>query len=435
MTERPALHPFRQVKARLKALAIDISPMRTSRDFRLVMASGLVTMLGSMVTYVTLPFQIKQLTGSYVAVGLVGAAELIPLVVFGLYGGTLADSVDRKVMVLVTEFAGMGLSGALLANALLPHPKIWVIYVVAGLFAAVDGLQRPSLESMVPRMVHHDQLSAAAALRSVRWQFGAIFGPALGGLLISTTGVATGYAFDVATYVTSLFFLVRLSRFPRGEAASSPSWNSLVAGVRYAFSRQDLIGTYAIDLAAMFFAMPNALFPFLADRLGAPWSLGLLYSAGMVGSIIATLTSGWTARYPRHGRAVIVAAAFWGASIALAGATNHLPLVLVGLILAGAADQVSGIFRSTIWNQTIPDELRGRLAGIELLSYSLGPLGGQTRAGLMASWSGLRTSIVGGGLICIGAVGALAAVLPKFRNYDERTNEYAVAARARRHQS
>jgi MFS family permease len=426
---------FQRIRARARSLAIDITPLRTSRDFRLVMGSGAVTMLGSMVTYVTLPFQIKQLTGSYIAVGLTGAAELIPLIIFGLYGGTLADSVDRKVMVVVTEISAMGLSSILLINALLNHPKIWVIYVVAALFAAVDGLQRPSLEAMVPRIVPHGQLGAAAALRSIRWQFGAIFGPALGGVLIATIGVSSGYAFDIATYIVSLLFLFRLSRIPSSTDEPPPTWAALAAGLRYAFSRQDLIGTYAIDLAAMFFAMPTALFPFLADRLHAPWSLGLLYSAMMVGSIIATLTSGWVSRYHRHGRAVIIAAACWGMAIIAAGATNSLVVVLVGLAIAGGADQISGIFRSTIWNQTIPDELRGRLAGIELLSYSLGPIGGQTRAGLMASWSGLRASIMGGGMLCVGAVGILSTALPKFRRYDDRTNEFAVAARNRRNES
>ncbi|OIQ86890.1 enterobactin exporter EntS [mine drainage metagenome] len=425
---------LRRLRAKARGLAIDTSPLRTSRDFRLVMGSGLVTMVGSMVTYVTLPFQIKQLTGSYIAVGLTGAAELIPLIVFGLYGGTLADSVDRKIMVITTEIAAMGLSSILLANSLLHHPKIWVIYSVAALFATVDGLQRPSLEAMTPRIVSHDQLGAAAALRSVRWQFGAILGPALGGVLISSFGVASGYGFDIVTYVFSLAFLIRLSRIPSNEDATAPSWSALTSGLKYAFSRQDLVGTYAIDLAAMFFAMPTALFPFLADRLGAPWSLGLLYSAGMVGSIIATVTSGWVSRYHRHGRAVIIAAISWGIAIVIAGATDSLIVVLLGLAVAGGADQISGIFRSTIWNQTIPDELRGRLAGIELLSYSLGPLGGQTRAGLMASWTGLRASIMGGGALCVGAVGILSSVLPKFRNYDDRTNEFATAARKLRNQ-
>jgi MFS family permease len=426
---------FQRLRARARGLTIDISPLRSSRDFRLAMGSGLVTTLGSMVTYVTLPFQIKQLTGSYIAVGLTGAAELIPLIVFGLYGGALADSVDRKIMVVVTEIAAMGLIGLLLVNSLLNQPKVWVIYVIAALFAAVDGLQRPSLEAMTPRIVQHEQLAAASALRSIRWQFGAILGPALGGVLIATFGVSSGYVFDIASYLVSLIFLARLSRIPSRSVASAPSWSALTDGLKYAFSRQDLMGTYAIDLAAMFFAMPTALFPFLADRLRAPWSLGLLYSAMMVGSIIATLTSGWVSRYHRHGRAVIIAATSWGIAIVIAGATNSLAVVLLGLVVAGGADQISGIFRATIWNQTIPDELRGRMAGIELLSYSIGPLGGQTRAGLMASWSGLRASIMGGGMLCVGAVGILTTMLPKLRQYDDRTNEFAIVARKRHLQS
>jgi MFS family permease len=417
---------------RLRSLALDITPLRTSRDFRIIMVSGLITFLGSMVTYVALPFQVKEITGSYVAVGLLGAVEIIPLVIFGLYGGTLADAIDRKKMIVLMEVASLILTTILLINSLLPHPQLWVLYVVAGVFAGVDGLARPSLDAMIPRILPHDQMMSASALRSVRWQFGALFGPALGGILIAWKGVSAGFIFDVITYGFSILLLIRLSPSPAEHNSPAPSLSSLMEGVRYAFSRKDLLGTYAVDLAAMFFAMPNALFPFFADDLHAPWALGLLYSCAMFGSILATFTSGWTKNIHRHGRAIILAAIIWGAGIALAGSTSFLPLVFFGLILAGGADQISGIFRSTVWNQTIPVELRGRLAGIELLSYSLGPLGGQTRAGVMAQFSGLRKSIVGGGILCIGAVAALGAALPTFRKYDDRTNEFALAERKKR---
>ncbi|PHX75983.1 MAG: MFS transporter [Actinobacteria bacterium] len=417
---------------RLKSLAIDLTPLRTSRDFRIIMVSGLITFLGSMVTYVVLPFQVKEITGSYVAVGLLGAIEIVPLVIFGLYGGTLADAIDRKKMIVLMEVASLVLTTILLINSLLPHPKLWVLYVVAGIFAAVDGLARPSLDAMIPRILPHDQMMAASALRSVRWQFGAVLGPVIGGILITWKGVNAGYIFDVVTYAVSILLLIRLAPSPAEHDSPAPSLSSLMEGVRYAMSRKDLMGTYAVDLAAMFLAMPMALFPFFADELQAPWALGLLYSSMMIGSVLATFTSGWTKKIHRHGRAILIAAIFWGASISLAGATSFLPLVFFGLILAGGADQISGIFRSTVWNQTIPVELRGRLAGIELLSYSLGPLGGQARAGVMAQFSGLRTSIVGGGILCIGAVAALGAALPTFRKYDDRTNEFALAERKKR---
>jgi MFS family permease len=404
-------------------MRVDITPLRQSRDFRIIFASGLITYLGSMITYVALPFQVAQVTGSFVAVGLIGLAELIPLVVFGLYGGVLADMVDRRVMVIVTELAAGAVVTALLINSLLPTPQLWVLYVAAMLLAAVDGLQRPSLEAMIPRVVAHDQLAAATALNSLRWQLGTILGPAIGGLLLSAGGAAAAYGIDVATFVISVILLVQL-RSIRAERTDDerPSLRHIGEGLRYAWGRKDLLGTYAIDLIAMTFAFPYALFPFLAEDLGGAWTLGLLYSAGAVGSLLVTLTSGWTAQVHRHGRAIVFAAMGWGAAMALVGLSTSLPLVLLFLVLAGGADMVSGIFRTTMWNQTIPDEVRGRMAGIELLSYSIGPLLGQLRSSTAASLTSLRMSFISGGVLCIVGVGIAAAALPSLWNYDERTS-------------
>jgi MFS family permease len=408
---------------------LDTRPWRTSRDFRLLVSSGSVSMIGSFVTYVAVPFQIKELTGSYVAVGLIGAAEIVPLVVFGLYGGALADAVDRRRMVLLSEAAMCLLSCVLLVNALVPRPQLWPIYLVAGLVAALDGLQRPSLDALIPRIVAHDQLAAASALSTLRWNVGQILGPAFGGLLVASAGVAVAYAVDVVSFLASLAAMAMMRASPPPLGAQRPSLRGIVAGLRYACSRQELLGTYLVDMAAMFFAMPVALYPFVADELDAPWALGLLYSAGAVGSLLATLTSGWTSHVHRHGRAVAYAAAGWGLAIALFGLTRNIWVALACLTAAGAADMVSGIFRSTIWNQTIPDELRGRLAGIELLSYSTGPILGQARAGGMAALTSVRASLWSGGLLCVAAVGLLAVALPRFVAYDSRTNPHAVRMR------
>ena len=382
-----------------------------------------------MVTYVAIPFQIKELTNSYVAVGIVGAIEIIPLIVFGLYGGVLADYVDRKKMVWATEAAALVLSGILLLNAMSAEPKVWVIYVMAGLFASVDGLQRPSADAILPRIVGHADLPAASALMSLRWQMGVIIGPTIGGIVISTISISAGYGFDVFTFFISLLFLARVGSVPANPEAEKPSLRGLLDGIKYAFSRQDLTGTYLIDLAAMFFAMPTALYPFWADQLGAPWALGFLYAAVTVGSVVVTLTSGWIKTYRFHGRAIIWAAIGWGAAIALAGISNSLILVLLFLAIAGGADMISALFRGTIWNQTIPDNLRGRLAGIELLSYSIGPLAGQLRAASMAAATSLTFSVTAGGLICVFMVALLASFLPKLRKYDAETNEFAVEMR------
>jgi MFS family permease len=388
-----------------------------------------------MITYVTLPFQIKEITHSFLAVGLMGVVELVPLIVFGLYGGVLADAVDRKKMVWATEFAALIMTLLLLGNSLLPNPNLVLIYIVAGTFAALNGLQRPSMDAILPRIVSHDDLPSASALMSLRGQFGVIVAPAVAGIVISNYGATYGYLIDVITFVIALIFLFKVRNIPPSANAAPPSFASLVEGLRYAVNRKDLLGTYLVDLAAMFFAMPTALFPFWADQVGAPWALGFFYAAGTIGATLITLTSGWIRNYPHHGRAIAIAALGWGVAITLAGVTNSLPVILLFLVLAGASDMVSALFRAAIWNQSIPDELRGRMAGIELLSYSVGPLGGQARAGGMAAATSLRTSVVGGGMLCIAFVFSISAAMPTFRRYDVRSNEFAVEAAKKRQKS
>ena len=380
----------------IRGIGLDISLLRRVRDFRLLFTSGLVSGLGSMITYVALPYQVKEITGSYLAVGLMGAAELIPLIVFGLYGGVLADYVDRRKLILIGESTALGLSIILLINSQLDNPRLWVLYLVGGTFAGVNGLRGPSMAAVIPRIVSHDDLPAASAIMGLRYQIPVIAGPAIGGIIISIWGVTPAFLIDVISYALSLVLLLQVSRMPRSEKATTPSIGALFEGVKYASSRQDLMGTYLIDLAAMFFAMPTALFPFWADQLNSPQSLGFLYSAGTVGALLVTLTSKWTLKVNRHGRAIILAALIWGASITISAIFNNVYWVLLCLVAAGAADQVSVIFRATIWNQTIPDELRGRLAGIELLSYAVGPIGGQMRAGGMAAVTGLNGAVIGG---------------------------------------
>jgi MFS family permease len=413
----------------LTSVLPDLSPWRSTRDFRLLWVQGLVTTFGSFMALVALPLQIKDLTDSPLAVGAMGAVELVPLIVFGLYGGALADAVDRRKVILLTE-AGLGLLAAvLLVNALLPEPLLWPLYVVAAGVSALAGLQRPALDSLMARIVPHDQLTAAAALNSLRWNVGAIAAPSLAGLVVAYAGHAPAYAVTVVSFVASVALCTRIAPAPPAHDADKPSLRGLAEGARYAWSRPVLLGTYAIDMAAMFFAFPNTIFPFLAEDLDAEWALGLMYAAGAVGSLLLSLTSGWTSRVRRHGLLVVFGAAGWGLAITAAGWFGNVWLVLVCLALAGAGDMLSGLGRSTIWNQTIPDELRGRLAGIEVLSYSVGPQLGQVRAGAAAGWTGTRTAIWSGGLACVASVAALTAVLPKLLSYDASTDEDAVRRR------
>jgi MFS family permease len=411
---------------------MDVTPLRSSRDFRLLFSGGSVSFVGSMVTYVAMPFQVAQLTGSYLAVGLISLVEIGPMVVFGLYGGALADAVDRRRLVLVTETLIALVTGVLLLNSLLPDPALWVVYAVAFSYAVLDSLQRPSLDALVPRIVEPNQLAAAGALNTLRMNIGTIAGPALGGVLISLGGVSLAYAVDFITYAASFIALLAMRAVPPPSGAEPPSLRRILEGARYAWRRKDLLGTYAVDLLAMVFAFPYALFPFVAQDMDAPWALGLLYSAPYVGSLVATLTSGWTSHVHHHGRAIVWAAAGWGAAIAAFGLAPSLWWGLLFLTLAGAFDMVSGLFRGLMWNLTIPDELRGRMAGIELLSYSLGPQLGALRASVVADLTSLRASLWSGGFLAALGVSLLPFVLPALWAFDDRTDENAVRQRLRR---
>ena len=410
----------------MRKYAIDLTPIKKYRDFKLLFTAGLFSYFGSMITFVALPFQVKELTGSFWAVGLIGVVEIIPLIVFGLYGGVLADYLDRKKMIWFTEFGTLIATSILLINSLQEEPSVILIFVIAAVFAALSGLKRPSQDAILPRLVNHDDLPSASALMSLRWQFGGIVGPSVGGIIIASYGAGAAYFIDCLTFVISLALIWQVKSVPPLDKATPPSMAGLMEGLNYAYKRKDLLGTYVVDLAAMFLAMPMALFPFWADEIGAPYALGFFYSSITFGAVLVTLLSGWMRNYPHHGRAVIIGALGWGVAIVAAGSSNSLVLVITCLVIAGAFDQVSALFRGFIWNQSIPDELRGRLAGIEMLSYLLGPLGGQARAGGMAAMSSLRISIVGGGILCIGFVSLIAASMPKFRSYDVRTNEYAL---------
>ncbi|MER6298263.1 MFS transporter [Kitasatospora sp. NPDC001539] len=396
------------------------APWRSSRDFRLTWTSGAVTLLGSIFTMTAIPLQIAELTHSPLAVGAVGAVELVPTVLFGLYGGVLADRADRRTVVLLTEVALAGLSALLLVNALLGAPAVWPLYLAAGLTAAVHGLQQPSVEAMVPRLVPHDQLVAAGVLLSLRWSIGGVAGPAAAGLLIATAGVPAAYLLDLATFLLSIALLAQVRPVPSERDAETPRLREFTDGVRYAARRPDLVGTYLADLAATVFALPTALFPFLAQKLDSLWALGPLYSATATGSLIAAATGGWTERVHRHGRLVLLSAAVVGAATAAAAFAPGLWAVLLCLVLTGAAHWVGDTFRGAIWNQSIPDELRGRAAGLEMLIGSAGPALGDLRAGGLAARQGVRAALRTGGLLCLGSSAVLSAALPALWRYDRR---------------
>jgi MFS family permease len=407
-------------ETRARGLHIDLRPFGTSRDFRVLFASRTITLAGSQATEVALLVQARQLTGSAIDVGLLGAAELVPLVLFGLYGGVLADRLDRRLLARWTE-AGLGGIAVLLAvNATLPRPAVWPLYPLAAATMALAALQRPSLDASVPRIVPRDLLAVASALLSLSGNASMIIGFAGGGALAAGPGPVTVYAADAVSFAVSFALLGLLRPLPARPAESAarrPRRPGVLAGLRYARRRQELVGSYLADLAAMTLAYPGSLFPFMAAQLHAPWSAGLMFSASSAGALAASAVSGWAGRVRRHGLAIAVAAAAWGAAIAGFGLAPGLGVALACLVVAGAADMFSGVFRDTLWNQTIPDALRGRLAGVEVLSYGLGPSAGQLRAGAVAAISTPTVSLCSGGLLCVAAVGVICAALPGFRGY------------------
>ena len=416
---------------RLRALRVDVTPLRTSRDFRLLFAAGTVFYFGAMVSYVAIPYQIYTLTGSNFAVGAIGIAELVPLIVFGLYGGALADHVDRRKLLVGCGIAQAALTAVLAVNAFRDEPSVALVFAISVGLASASSLQRPSREALMPRTVTHDELPAANALTSLGMQLGVLVGPALGGLLVTYVGIGWCFIVDIGGLTVASLMFWLMNGYPHREETTPPSLSGIGQGLTYALRRRDLLGTYVVDIVCMLLAFPVVLFPALAEEVfDKPQVLGLLYSAETVGALLATALSGWTSRVHHHGRAIVIAAMAYGGLVALAGLMPSIWLVGVFLALSGAADMISGVFRGTIWSQTIPETMRGRLAGIEMLSYSVGPLGGQVRAGVTADLWSVRGAIVSGGVACVAGVGLAAAWLRDFWSYDARTDEHAVAERA-----
>jgi MFS family permease len=416
------------------ALVPDVTPLRGpgAAGFRAMFASRTVAYLGSQAAEVALLVQAQRITGSPLVVGTLGLAELAPLIVFGLYGGVLADRFDRRALMRWSEPGLAGCAVLLLVNALLPQPLLWPLYVIAALMMGLASLQRPAFEAATPRVVPRAQLTAAAAIMSLSTNASVLVGSSLGGVLAAAPGPWLVYALDAAAFALSFVLLSRLPSLPpkredaalddaalddAGELADGPALREILIGLRYAVGRRDLLGSYLADLSAMIFAYPNAMLPFLAVQLHAPWSTGLMFAAPSAGAFAVSATSGWMPRVRRHGLAIALAASGWGLAMALAGLAPDVWVALACLAAAGGSDECSAVFRDAMWKQSIPDHLRGRMAGIELLSYAAGPPAGQLRSGAVAAVTSVRFSLASGGLACVAAVAAVVVVLPAFRRY------------------
>jgi MFS family permease len=401
-------------------MLIDISPLRVSRDYRLLFFGQLISTFGTAISLVVIPVQVYQLTGSTLLVGLVSVPEFAMILLLAFVGGAYADFIDKRKLLRLTEVGQTLTTALLVVNALLPRPHVWPLFVCASLHAGFTALQRPSFEALMQKIIPPELMPAIAALNSLRWNVTTIVGPSLAGMILAKFGAGVAYSIDLVTFVASLTAVFLIRAAPAAvQLEERPTLKSVMEGLHYAWRRKEILGTYLIDMNAMFFGMPTALFPAMAANFGAG-TVGFFYAAPSVGALIANLTSGWTMKVHRHGLLVSIAAGLWGVSIIFFGLAQNLGLALTFLALAGGFDMISGIFRMTIWNQTIPHYLRGRLAGLELISYTSGPKLGDAEAGIVATLFSVRTSIVSGGIVCVVGTAIISALIPQFVLYDGR---------------
>jgi MFS family permease len=416
-------------------MLLDLSPLRVSRDYRLLFFGQLVSFFGSMMTFIVVPWQMYQLTSSNAMVGYIAIAEFVPMFTLAFVGGALADFLDKRKMLRYTEIGQTFVTLILLLNSLIAQPRIWIMFFAVALHAALAALQRPAFESFIQKVIPVEMMTAVMALNSIRFSIGMILGPAIAGVIATQFTPSWAYLIDLVTFAASLAAVFMLKFVPPPENPDRPSIAGVVGSVKYAFSRQELVGTYFIDIAAMFFAFPQALYPALAEHYG-PSYVGMFPGAIAVGALLASVTSGWTKNVQRHGLMVVIAAVLWGVAILFFGLANSIVPALIFLAAAGFFDMISGIFRGSIWNQTIPNYLRGRMASIEMISYLTGPYLGSAKMGLVAEYFGVRTALISGGAMCVVAVIATAAFLPRFLAYrsidGERHREFEETLRGQK---
>jgi MFS family permease len=409
-----------------RRLLIDLAPLRRSRDLRCLVAGELISVLGSQLTTVAVPYQTYQLTHSSLDVGLVSITQLVPLIAGSLLGGSLVDAIDRRRLLMLAQVLMAGCSAGLAVNADL-GTRLWPLFVLPALAAGFSGLDDAGRTAIVPNLVRRAEMPTANAMFQALFQFGLVVGPALAGLLLAGAGVRFVYWLDVATFGTALVAAFLLSpQRPTGTAGHRPGLRSIVEGLSFVRGRQAIQGAYLIDVNAMVFGMPRALFPALASTLfgGGASTLGFLYAAPGAGALVGALTTGWVSRVRRQGRAVIIAVITWGIAITCFGLVSWLPGALALLAVAGWADVISAVFRNTIIQLSVPDALRGRLSGLQIAVVTGGPRIGDLESGAVAAAFGDTVSVVSGGLACIAGAIVLARLLPGFRR--QRTPETPV---------
>jgi MFS family permease len=413
---------------RLPRVTADLTPLRASRELRLLVLGNVVSGMGTQAALVALPYQVYVETHSALKTGLLGAAELGPLVVMSLVSGALADRGDRRRLLALDQIALVTVSAILCALAIAGSPPLGVLYVLAGLLAGFGAIENVTRSAIVPNLVEPARLSAALAVNFGLFQLTMVVGPALGGLLIAAGGVQLAYGVDAVSCFAMIFALLGMGpQLPHGHAGERPTIRrSVTEGLRFVRRSQALLGSFAIDLMAMTFGMPRALFPVLALSVyhaGASGT-GLLFASVSAGATVAALTTRWIEHVRRLGRVVIVAVVLWGVAIALAGVTHALWVAAAMLAVAGAADSVSAVCRQIINQSVTPDAMRGRMSSVFSLVVAGGPRVGDVESGVVASLTSARFSMFSGGVACVLGTVLVVAAFPALATWDQRSGEH-----------
>jgi MFS family permease len=405
----------------LSSITPDLAPLRQSRDYRLLTTGNLITGLGTQASLVALPYQVYVTTHRPVLVGLLGLVELGPLIAASLVGGAFADRLDRRRMLLLCQTALVAIAGGLAAAAFLGHPPLWLLYLFAGALASAGALERVSRSSIVPNVVPPESLRAALATSFGINQLTMVVGPGLGGLLIAGFGVGAAYTADAASCLGMVVAAALMSpQRPLEVEQHEPVLRAIASGLRFVRGERALVGSFAIDLLAMTFGMPRALFPVLALTVfhaGAAGT-GALYAAVAAGATVAALTTGWLAHARYLGRITVGAVAVWGLAITAAGLSSTLIVAAVLFAVAGAADSVSAVCRTTISQTLTPDHMRGRMSSVFMLVVNSGPRLGDVEAGSVASLATPRFSVASGGLACVAGLAVIVLAFPQLVDYD-----------------
>ncbi|MEV4947417.1 MFS transporter [Streptomyces sp. NPDC053755] len=408
-----------QEEGRRRLLA-DLTPLRISPHYRRLWFGNTISWVGQGMTALAVSLQVYDITRSPFSVGLVGLCSLVPLIVFGLYGGAIADTVDRRKLGLFSATGSAVLSAALAASAFAGLHDVRFLYAIVALQSVCAALNSPARTSMIPRLLPPDQLRAANALNSMTMTFGTLVGPSLGGLIVGVGGYQTAYLVDAVAFSAALYAMWRLPAMLPDRTGAKRA--SVLDGLRFLATRPNLRMTFFSDFCAMILAHPRALFPVVAVVWydGDARTTGLLAAAPAAGALLGGVLSGWQGRIHHHGQAILLAVACWGTAIAVFGLTRNLWLGLLLLALAGYSDTVSMIFRNTMMQVAAPDEMRGRLQGVFIVVVAGGPRLGDFLAGSVADLTSPAVAITGGGIACVLAVAVLALYGRGFRRYDAR---------------